>query len=353
MKRLLAVLSVLLLLQACVGFYGQAIRGQWELIRKPKPIEQWLATPTTDEALRENLEIAQSAREFAIQSLGLPDNKSYTRYADLERPFVVWSVVATPRYSLQPKTWCFPIAGCVSYRGYFKKENAEKFARKLEQQGYDVSVGGVPAYSTLGRLKDPLLNTMFRYGKQSAVSTIFHELAHQKIYVKGDTPFNEAFAGAVEEEGMRRWIERQEQAEETLKQYRENRKRRADFLRIVSDTQTRLRSLYARELDETDKQRLKAQELAQLKENYQVMRQKWGGRAGYDAWFDRPLNNAHIASVATYEDLLPAFRIILRQEKNDLERFYARVSELAELSQEERTSTMQQLLALSTTDVRR
>ncbi len=347
MKRLLALLSVIVFLQACVGFYGQAIRGQWELIRKPKPIEQWLEAPTTQDSLRENLYTAKQARQFAIEKLGLPDNKSYTRYADLGRPFVVWSVVATPAYSLKPKTWCFPIAGCVSYRGYFKEKAANKFAKKLANQGYDVSVGGVPAYSTLGRLKDPVLNTMFRYGKSGAVSTIFHELAHQRLYVKDDTPFNEAFASAVEEEGMRLWFEQQEQPADSLRLYQENKKRRADFIRIVSETQTRLGAHYAKQIDDQEKQKLKVQELVRLKNAYMTLQQKWEGRAGYDAWFDRDLNNAHIASVANYEDLLPAFRIVLHQENRDLNRFYERCAELAALPPDERTSAMQQLLALS------
>ena len=334
-------------LPACVGFYGQAIRGQWELIRKPKPIEQWLEAPTTDLELRRNLEVASLARQFAIHTLGLPDNKSYTRYADLERPFVVWSVVATPPYSLSPKSWCFPIAGCVNYRGYFAERNARRFAKKLEAKGLDVSVGGVPAYSTLGRLKDPVLNTMFRYGTTGAISTIFHELAHQKLYVKGDTPFNEAFATAVEQEGMRLWFARSGEETANHSRYLENRKRRLSFIRIITDTQSRLRILYAQDIDDESKELMKQKEFARLKQRYEQVNAQWQGRAGYDNWFNRPLNNAHIASVANYEGLLPAFRVILRQENHDLDRFYQRCQELAEMEKTQRTQAMDALMAIS------
>ncbi|MEM7280478.1 MAG: aminopeptidase [Pseudomonadota bacterium] len=350
MKRLLALLCVLMFLPACVGFYGQAIRGQWELIRKPKPIEQWLEAPSTDAQLRQNLEVASDARQFAIRTLGLPDNNSYTRYADLERPFVVWSVVATPPYSLLPESWCFPVAGCVNYRGYFAEQNARKFAKKLEAKGLDVSVGGVPAYSTLGRLKDPILNTMFRYGTTGAISTIFHELAHQKLYVKGDTPFNEAFATAVEEEGMRLWFARPGQDTENHRRYLENRKRRLGFIRIVIDSQSRLRALYAQDFDDETKEVMKQKEFARLKQQYAKLNEQWQGRAGYDNWFNRPLNNAHIASVANYEGLLPAFRTILRQESNDLDRFYQRCQELAKMEKSERSEAMRALMALSESD---
>ena len=346
MKKMLALLFAVALLPACVGYYGQAIRGQWELIHKPKPIEDILTHETTDDTLRRRLNIAVAARAFSTEQLGLPDNKSYTRYADLERPFVVWSVVATPRYSLDPETWCFPIAGCVNYKGYFKQKGAEKYANKLMGKGLDVYVGGVPAFSTLGKLNDPILNTMFRRGEIGVVSIIFHELAHQEIYVKGDTPFNEAFASAVEEEGIRRWFQQPGSDTQKLKSYHEDKKRRAGFTQIIESAQSRLREIYARNISDEEKEALKQQEFRRLKNDYQVLKRSWGGTGGYDTWFDRDLNNAHLASVANYESYLPAFRVILNQESKDLERFYDRCRLLADMDQEGRDRAMRELLAV-------
>lgn len=344
MRRVLVLAVLAVLLSSCVGYYGQAIRGQWELLRKPEPIDEILAENSTPESLKAQLRIAQKARLFATQRLDLPDNKSYTEYADLERPFVVWSVVATPKYSLTPERWCFPVAGCVSYRGYFKKQGAEKFAAKLEKKGLDVSVGGVPAYSTLGRFSDPVLNTMLRRGELGLVAIVFHELAHQKLYVKGDTRFNEAFATAVEEEGIRLWLSETGADQDQIDSYYASRKRRVEFIALLKRTQEKLATLYEEPLDIAAKEKKKQAIFDGLQTDYQSIKAGWDGYGGYDAWFSRDLNNAHLASVSNYESLLPAFRVLIKEVNGDMSQFYSRCQALSDLDQESRNREVQKLL---------
>src|ERR1700753_1223482 len=206
--RVLLVITLLATLPGCGTMYlAQAAGGQIHVLNARKPIDKVVADPKTPDPLRARLVEVRAARAFAVSELHLPDNRSYRTYADIKRPYVVWNVVATPEFSIEPKHWCFPIAGCVAYRGYFKERSARKFAAKLAAQGFDVTVGGVPAYSTLGKFADPVLSTMMRYDDSDLVAIIFHELAHQLLYVKNDTEFNEAFATMVEQAGLERWLE--------------------------------------------------------------------------------------------------------------------------------------------------
>src|ERR1700691_87941 len=206
-SRLLAVALIGATLPGCaLGYLTQAAQGQWRLVRARRPIEQVIADPAASPDLKARLRVVQDARDFAVSDLGLPDNRSYRSYSDLKRPYVVWNVVAAPEFSVEPQRWCFPFTGCLSYRGYFRERDARNMAAKLAARGNDVMVGGVTAYSTLGHFADPVLNTMLRYGDLGLASTIFHELAHQLIYVRGDSEFNESFAVSVEQEGLRRWL---------------------------------------------------------------------------------------------------------------------------------------------------
>src|SRR6266404_4651832 len=241
----------LLLAAACTLLYGcgslylmQAASGQWQVLRERVPVETLLADPHTPPALRAHLEEVRAAREFASRELGLPDNKSYRSYADIGRPYVVWNVVAAPEFSVSPKRWCFPIAGCVAYRGYFRERRAREFAAALAVRGYDVSVDGVPAYSTLGRFADPVLSSMLRYGDDELAATIFHELAHQLLYVRDDSEFNEAFATTVEDAGLERWLNSQG-ASQRLQQLRERQEHAAAFVSLLAHTRGRLALLYA------------------------------------------------------------------------------------------------------------
>jgi predicted aminopeptidase len=269
----------------------------------------------------------RAARDFAVTELHLPDNRSYRTYADVKRPFVVWNVVATPEFSVEPKHWCFPIAGCVAYRGYFKERNARKFAATLASRGFDVTVGGVPAYSTLGKFADPVLSTMMRYGDSELAAIIFHELAHQLLYVKNDTQFNEAFATTVEDAGLQRWLASRGHPDLMRAFLDENSKERA-FIELFADNRAQLKQLYASGLAPQEMRQKKAEVLAALTEEVRSLQGQQGDHY-YDSWLKEGLNNAHLASVATYYECVPGFERLLAEQGGDLQRFYAAARELS------------------------
>jgi predicted aminopeptidase len=323
----------ILTLGACLALPGcyvlEAARGQLDLNARRVPVAKLLAAPGTDPALRAQLEVATRIRDFASRSLGLPDNQSYRSYADLGRPYVVWNVFATPEFAVEPRTWCFPVAGCVAYRGYFAEGRARAFARSLEARGDDVAVGGVPAYSTLGHFADPLLNTMLRWDEAELAALVFHELAHQRLYVGGDTAFNEAFATVVEHEGVRRWLEADGRAA-LLADYAARQARAAKVAALVAAARGRLRSLYAQPLPVAARRAAKAAEFERLAAEYRARREELGG--GYDWLFGAGLNNARLLAVATYQDCVPGLAARLAALNGDLERFYAEARTLARAS---------------------
>jgi predicted aminopeptidase len=330
------------------AYYLQAVGGQLELWREAQPIEQLSADGETGAALKEKLDTALRIRDFASRELALPANGSYRKYADIKRPYVVWTVFSAEALSIHPKEWCFPVAGCVSYRGYFAKEDAQAFARELRRQGYDVYIGGVPAYSTLGWFDDPILNTFIHYPDTEIARLIFHELAHQLIYVRGDSEFNESFASAVETIGVERWLAAQGTPQQRAA-FEQAQERREDFFGLVLKYRERLDALYASQLPDEEKRRRKEETLAQLKQEYgRIKNGKWNGYAGYDRWFGQEINNATLASVGIYTRLVPAFEELLAASGDDLPRFYAEVRKLASLPQEARESQLALLLAAAT-----
>ena len=324
------------LLASCtsLNYYSQAAQGQYSLLSDARPIDDWLSDPATTPKLRLRLATARQIRLFAVQQLGLPDNQSYKNYAALSRPFVLWNVVATPELSLTPVQSCFPVAGCVDYRGYYGKQDAQDYAVQLRAGGNDVQVGGVTAYSTLGWFNDPLISTFINYPDAELARLIFHELAHQVVYVPGDSQFNESFASAVEEAGVERWLE-----------HFGNPKMRADFLQYTARKQAFLQMLlatrraleqdYASSASKAEKRATKARVFHQLQSDYLVLKQGWGGYAGYDRFFAEPLSNAHLAAIATYNDFVPAFRALLASERS-FPAFYAAVRRIAALDRPER-----------------
>jgi predicted aminopeptidase len=286
-----------------------------------------LADPASSAELKARLELVRDARAFASSDLGLPDNRSYRSYSDLKRPYVVWNVVAAPEFSIQPLRWCFPFVGCLSYRGYFKESNARVFAAALAAKGNDTLVAGIAAYSTLGHFADPVLNTMMRYGDLELVSMLFHELAHQLIYIKDDTVFNESFAVTVEEEGLRRWLSARGRGTEL----QEFLARRAAFQSIASTLaggRAELDRLYHEPLTPEEMRARKREFLTTLGENVRAIERQHELRSGYDAWIDAGLNNAHLASIGTYSDCVPGFQQLLAQHGDDLSRFYTAVRRL-------------------------
>lgn len=333
MKRL-ALLAAWLMLTGCshVAYYAQAINGQLEVSRSATPIAEVLTDPATDARLRQKLQLVQQARVFATQELGLPANGTFQNYANLHRPFVVWNVFAAPEFSTVPQQWCFPIAGCVAYRGYFSEAAAQDAAATLRADGLDVFVAGIPVYSTLGWFDDPVLNTFIAYPEAELVGILFHELAHQVVYLPGDTVFNESFASTVEDEGVRRWLARANNAG-AYAAYREAHERKRAFMALLARTRDRLAAEYARDVPSETRKRAKVAILEQATQEYAALKQAWGGYAGYDQWFtDTPLNNAKLASTTLYTDRVPAFSALLAQASGNLPQFYQEVAALTQLS---------------------
>ena len=342
--RLVGVVVTTLLVGGCVQFdyYLQAAKGQMALLSDARPIDDWLADPEVSTKLKARLAKVREIRRYAARELDLPDNDSYKNYADLKRPYVLWNVVATPALSMKPESWCFPIAGCVNYRGYYNKQEAMAYAAMLRSTGLDVQVAGVAAYSTLGWFNDPVLSTFIQYPDGELARLVFHELAHQVAYAKGDTQFNESFATAVEEIGVERWMATQAN-EETRQKYREFDGRKRAFLDLLVDYRHRLESNYARPISDAEKRAEKIRIFSDLQNDYQQLKRSWGGYTGYDRWFAELLSNAHLALVATYHDDVPAFRELLTEQKS-LNNFYRAVKALAALDATTRRLQMGQLL---------
>jgi predicted aminopeptidase len=337
----LALIIAVLLSSGCtgLGYYGQAVRGHLALMQAREPVAELLRNPELDPELRARLEQSQGMRSFAIHELGLPDNSSYRSYVALDRPYVVWNVFAAPALSLEPERWCFPVAGCVAYRGYFAEADARAYAAELQAEGLDVFVGGAIAYSTLGWFDDPLLSSMLERGELALAGLIFHELAHQRLYVEDDTAFNEAFASAVEQVGVRRWLLRE--APERSADYAAFLARRMQFEQLLAETRARLAAIYANPaLDAAAKHAAKAAELDALGGRYAALRASWDGWPGYDAWFAEPVNNARLAAIALYRAQVPDFERWLAACGGDLERFYAAVDALAELDAPQRAARL-------------
>ncbi|RJG00140.1 aminopeptidase [Noviherbaspirillum saxi] len=334
--RALVCCGIAVLVGGCaqIGYFVQAAHGQFSLLSEARPIDEWISSPGTEGKLKSRLTRVKEIRAFAARELGLPDNDSYTTYADLKRPYVMWNVVATPELSLKPLQWCFPVAGCVNYRGYYSKGEAQAYAAELRAEKYDVEVSGVPAYSTLGWFKDPVLSTFIQYPDGELARLVFHELAHQVVYVPGDSKFNESFAVAVEEAGVERWMELHGD-EKTRKAYGAYKERKRDFLALLLKQRKALTANYERDVSDDDKRKEKAAIFQALKDEYLVLKENWGGYSGYDRWFAEPLSNAHLSAIATYHDFVPGFRAMLAKQK-DLGKFYAAVRSLSTLNKDER-----------------
>lgn len=347
MMRSVIALSAMLLLAGCgnVSYYLQSISGQLGIWQREVPVERLLEDPDLAPLLKTRLENALRIREYASRELGLPDNRSYRSYADLARPFVVWNVFAAAEFSVEAKQWCFAVAGCVGYRGYFSEAEARSQAAALAEAGYDVYVGGVPAYSTIGWFADPLLNTFIHYPEPELARLLFHELAHQVVYVQDDTVFNESFATVVEQAGITRWLAARGTDADRAR-YAQLRRFRDDFRALVIRTRAELAELYAGPASLEEKRRRKAELLAALQARYRERKGDWGGYTGYDRWFAQPLGNAHLASVAIYTQRVPAFEALLKQYDGALPRFYAAVRELAALPAAERNARLDALAPL-------
>jgi len=335
------------LLTGCADtrYYWQSVSGHLQLMQASRPVEQWLSDPQTAAPLRERLELARRMRAFAVTELALPDNASYHRYADLRRNAVVWNVVAAPSLSLTLKTWCFPVLGCVSYRGYFDETQARREASTLQAQGMEVSVYGVPAYSTLGWMNwaggDPLLNTFIHYPEGELARLLFHELAHQVLYARDDTMFNESFATAVERLGGATWLQR-EASEEARTQYAAFDARRRAFRALAFSTRIQLQQVYAQSGKVADADLLAQKQVVMqaFRDQYATLKQQWGGFAGYDRWVAEA-NNASLGAQGAYDDLVPQFEALFVREGRDWPAFYHAVRRIADLPSDERKKALE------------
>lgn len=345
LDRVLRVLfpsALFLLLNGCasVSYYGQLANGQLQLLWAREPVSRVIADPERDQKLRAHLAQSQKARTFASQQLHLPDNQSYRLYADIGRPYVVWNVFVTPEFSLKPQNHCFPIAGCVAYRGYYSQSAARGEAALQRLQGMDVSIGGVEAYSTLGWFNDPIMSSMMGWGDERLATLIFHELAHQRVYVKDDTEFNESFATFVEQEGTRQWRAYRglppDNSDQTM--------RRDQFTELVLNTRTRLERLYTLPLAPEQMRQRKAAEFERLRGEYRQLRDsQWAGDKRYDAWINAPMNNARLLPFGLYDQWVPAFSALFSRVGGDWVAFFAEVERLGATPLEQRKAALKSL----------
>lgn len=326
------------------NYYKQAVQGQYQVLKHRRPMSELIADPQTPASLKEKFQVVLKLREFAESELKLPANGHYRSYVDLHRRYVVWNVHAAPEFSLTPKTWWYPVVGSLKYRGYFSEHDARHYGDSLAGKGFDVYVEGVEAYSTLGWFKDPVLNTFINHSEAELAETIFHELAHQREFIHGDTDFNEAFATTVGQEGVRRWLLASGDAA-ALGDYQLAIERNEQFVRLVQATRRELGSFYDKESSGcatnilhslAERRRQREDILGRLRRNYERLKAQWGGVGNYDNWFSQPLNNAQLNTVATYYDLVPAFQKLLQQNHGNLEKFYREVRVTGKLPKAER-----------------
>jgi predicted aminopeptidase len=331
-------------LSACstLGYYAQSVGGQLDVLARRQSISRLLQDDTQTPQLRDKLETAVRIRRFATTVLKLPDNGSYTSYVQLDRPYAVWNVFAAPEFSVQPREWCFPVAGCVRYRGYFRESAARDYASGLAAAGDDTYVGGAVAYSTLGWFDDPVFSSLIGLSDARLAGVIFHELAHQQLYIEDDTAFNEGFAMTVEFEGVAIWLKSNADAAETAG-YTLFLVRQEDFVALVLRTREQLQALYESDATTGEKRREKARLFATMKSTYLTLRHGWGGYNGYDAWFADGLNNAKLAAVGTYRDYVPWFRQLFRQSGGDFAAFYRAAAAIGALPRDQRLERLRQV----------
>jgi len=337
-------LVLVLVLTACSGpgYYLQAMSGQWKLMHARRNIQSLLDDPDTSPQLAEQLEAAQQILGFAKTALYLPANGSYSSYAELDGNVLVWNVVATEEFSLQPRKWCFVVAGCLPYRGFFKEQKAENSAAKLRARGMDVYLAAAPAYSTLGKFKDPLLSTMLTGSDIRLAAYLFHELAHQRLYIKGDGQFNESFAGFMEQAGVQSWLEASGRQTE-LQQWQVFQHASKDFNLLIDDVRKKLEALYRSNRKDADKRKMKDNILQGLVQSYdQLARDKWNNKRYFSGWFAEPLNNARLALYNTYQGGQCAFQNLFSQAEGNMQEFHRLAKQHSVMQKQERRKWLKQ-----------
>ncbi len=324
-------------------YYYQVAEGHLKIMSARESISMLVKDKTRPEKERKQLRRVLELREFADKELQLPVENLYSEYVDLHRSHVVWNVIAAPEFSMSPHKWCFPIAGCVSYRGYFAQETAQQYALELQKENYDTYIGGASAYSTLGWFEDPVLNTFLYRGDASLAALLFHEISHNVLYVKGDSAFNESFATTIELEGLARWLKTQPKGD-LLQKHIDKKTRRKEFVSLVLEHRKLRINLYKSKIEQAKMREEKSKLIVSLQNDYIQLKDSWGGYAGYDAWFDGPLNNAQLSTVATYHSLVDGLQVLLANHQHDLPSFYEACKQLAALDKKSRHHKIQQLV---------
>lgn len=335
-------LPALLLVTGCaeISYYMQSVDGHLSIVHNKKDIEDLIADKNTDKKLAKRLQLVRGIRQFAIDELALPDSGSYTDYADLGRNFVLKNLFAAEAFSIKPKQWCYPVIGCAGYRGYFNEQQLERFSNELKQQGYDIYIANVPAYSTLGWFNDPVLNTFIYWPDYLLAGLIFHELSHQHVYVDGDSQFNESFAVAVQQSGVEIWLTSNGELDK-LNKYRQHINNRKQVIQLIIRSREELKDIYATTMQLPEKKAAKEQAIEKLKSQYQDMSAGFDVPDGFSRWFGGDINNARLASISTYYAYVPAFKNLLKQNNNNFTAFLGQVKAISELSVEQRKQCMQ------------
>jgi predicted aminopeptidase len=328
----------------CSSYYLQSVKGQLAVFSAQQPIVETLRNQaqTLSEQEIKKLKKILKIRNFASKNLKLPENNSYTEYANLHRPYVVWNVMASPEFSLESTEWCYPVVGCAVYRGYFQQQDAEEFAAEIRQQGFDVTVVGVPAYSTLGWFDDPVLHATLQWPMTQIAGLIFHELAHAQTYISGDSAFNESFATTIEIEGVKRWLTSTNNTQD-WQAFELRKTRQQDFVEFVMHYRGKLEELYKKQATKTEKRIQKQGIFAKMQRSYKKLKSDWSGFQGYDKWMSQPLNNARMNTVATYHQHVSAFTQLLAKHNGDLTKFYRAVEDLADTDEKQRAEKLLQL----------
>ena len=340
------IFLAMLLITGCaeIGYYSQAVGGHLKLMSARQDVQALIESDETDHKLRERLQLATEIRRFASDELQLPDNDSYSTYVETGRSSVTWNVVAAEEFSVNAKTWCFPVAGCVSYKGFFNESAAKKYSASLDKENYDTTINGATAYSTLGWFDDPILDIMLRGSDIRIAGLIFHELAHQQLYVKGDSDFNEAYASFVEQEGVRIWLKKTGQTE-LLGRYADWLQRRSEFSDLLLSARKELETLYEEKISDKEKRAGKQAVFAGLRARYQVFKDRHGSFTGYDRWFEKELNNARLVATATYRRFVPAFEKLYEELGGDFNAFYQKAEALAAMDKTERQNILKSLIS--------
>lgn len=341
-KKICSAFLLTLLLTGCadLSYYLHSINGHLSIINRAENIEDMLADENTDPDLAERLRLVGRIRQFAVEQLQLPESGSYTMYADLKRSYALKNLFAAAEFSVEAHQWCYPIVGCAGYRGFFDEARLQRFMTSLQQQDFDIYVANVSAYSTLGWFDDPVLNTFVNWPDYRLAGMIFHELSHQQLYIDGDTEFNESFAVAVQQAGIKKWLHSNGKPDQAAS-YQQQLDNRQQVIELIKQGRLQLKTLYQQDIDATSKRQAKSDIILNLKQQYSELSSHFIIKDGFRRWFEGPINNARLVSISTYYDLVPAFQHLLENHKQDFEAFFRHVENIASLPDSGRKNCLQ------------